>query len=125
MVPIQSLRLSEKAKKQLATLKRNTGIRNRNVLCRWAFCISVAEPTTPVATRIPTEGGIDMAWNTFGGTEHEVYGAALKARCKQDGLPVDRETLNDQFRLHVHRGLGYLLGSSDLRGIVNLMKKVV
>ncbi|WP_435947067.1 DndE family protein [Dryocola sp. BD586] len=32
---IDNVRLSEKAKQQLITLKRRTGIENWNVLCRW------------------------------------------------------------------------------------------
>ncbi|WP_077953634.1 DndE family protein [Salmonella enterica] len=44
---IEHVRLSEKAKQQLITLKRRTGIDNWNVLCRWAFCLSLAEKAVP------------------------------------------------------------------------------
>ena len=40
---IETVRISEKGKTQLITLKRRTGIQNWNVLCRWAFCISLKE----------------------------------------------------------------------------------
>ena len=41
---IETVRTSEKGKTQLITLKRRTGIQNWNVLCRWAFCISLKDP---------------------------------------------------------------------------------
>jgi DNA sulfur modification protein DndE len=34
---IENVRISEKAKNQLITLKRRTGIQNWNTLCRWGL----------------------------------------------------------------------------------------
>jgi len=42
---IETIRISEKGKQQLIQLKRKTGIDNWHTLCRWAFCISLAEPS--------------------------------------------------------------------------------
>ncbi|MBC6474598.1 MAG: DndE family protein, partial [Hormoscilla sp. GM102CHS1] len=39
--------LSQTAKNQLTQLKRNTKIDQWNILCRWAFCRSLAEPSIP------------------------------------------------------------------------------
>lgn len=114
---IQSVRISEKGKRQLITLKRHTRIKNWNVLCRWALCTSLAEKTPPAVVHIPSDSNVEMSWKVFGGTQHEVLAGALKVRCMSDGLPTDRETLNQQLRLHIHRGLGYLAGSPKLRGI--------
>jgi DNA sulfur modification protein DndE len=49
-----------------------------------------------------------MTWLVFGGEHHELYLALLKARCERDGLHAGEETLLRQFRLHLHRGIGYL-----------------
>jgi Domain of unknown function (DUF1832). len=38
---IKIVRVNEDCKERLITLKRYTGIQNWNVLCRWAFCISI------------------------------------------------------------------------------------
>ena len=54
---------------------------------------------------------------------HEVYLALLKVRCERDGLPLDDGTLNEQFRLHLHRGLSYLASDRQIRGIANLIRK--
>ena len=122
---VQSLRLSEKGKRQLITLKRHTRIKNWNVLCRWALCTSLAEQTAPAVVHIPSDSNVEMSWKVFGGAQHELLAAALKMRCQTDGLSTDRDTLSQQLRLHVHRGLGYLAGSRELRSIGQLVQGAV
>ena len=41
---LKQIRLSSQAKEQLIRLKTRTGIQQWNILCRWAFCLSLAEP---------------------------------------------------------------------------------
>ena len=36
---LEHIRIAERAKDQLAKLKRSTGIPHWNVLCRWGFCV--------------------------------------------------------------------------------------
>jgi len=122
---IQSLKVSEKAKQQLTTLKRYTGIKNWNVLCRWAFCTSLAAPTKPAAADIPADSNVEMSWKVFGGPQQEVYEALLKARCKNDGIPMEPAELNRQFRLHIHRGIGYLSGTAHEKGLSGLLKTTI
>ena len=40
---IKQVRVSQQAKDQLSRLKGKTGIKNWNVLCRWALCYSLSE----------------------------------------------------------------------------------
>lgn len=44
---VEHVRVSQQAKDHLVRLKRITGIKNWNVLCRWALCVSLAEESTP------------------------------------------------------------------------------
>lgn len=120
---IVTVRINPLGKSQLSRLKRYTGIENWNTLCRWAFCTSLAEPTVPPSKSFSGESGVEMTWRVFGGRMHEVYLALLKVRCKRDGLPLDDGTLNEQFRLHLHRGLSYLASDREIRGIANLIRK--
>lgn len=110
---IETVKVSQKAKDQLITLKRYTGIENWNVLCRWAFCKSLAEPTRPQDVDIVTDSSVEMTWKVFGGKHHELYYALLKARCKKDGLELSSENLSRQFKLHLHRGVSYLVAKTD------------
>lgn len=121
---IDHIRLSQQAKEQLIKLKRNTGIQNWNVLCRWAFCVSLAEPSIPAPVRIVTDSSIEMTWKIFAGKNQELYFALLKQRCVVDGLDTDIETLHNQFKLHLHRGIGYLAADNALKNITVLLKRV-
>lgn len=112
---IEHIRLSKQAREQLIRLKRYTGIEHWNVLCRWAFCRSLAEPTVPPPARIPADSNVEMSWKVFGGRHQELYLALLKERCLRDQLGTDEEVLASQFRLHLHRGIAYLASDRKMR----------
>ena len=126
--PIERIRLSQTAKDQLLKLRRTTKIDQWNILCRWAFCRSLAEPTTPSPVPIPQDSNVEMTWRVFGGEMSDILILALKQRCYNDNLGTDRETLVTQFRLHLHRGIGYLAGDLNIKKIEDLielsMKKI-
>ncbi len=56
--PIERIRLSQTAKDQLTKLKRSTKIDQWNILCRWAFCRSLAEATAPSPGPNPQERNV-------------------------------------------------------------------
>ena len=77
----------------------------------------------PVARReIPADSNVEMTWHVFGGDAHEIYLALLKERCVADGLGISDEVLARQFRLHLHRGIGYLAAPQTIRSIGDLVK---
>lgn len=119
---IETVRVSQKAKDQLVTLKRNTGINNWNVLCRWAFCESLAEPTIPQDVEVAADSSVEMTWKVFGGKYSELLLALLKVRCKNDGVGCDDQCLNQQFKLHLHRGISYLVAKVGEDKIIDLLK---
>lgn len=123
MIPVSTIRLSVTAREQLITLKRHTGIRQWNVLCRWAFTTSLAELSMPPRQLHPADSNVEMTWKVFGGTHEAVYAALLVERCIADGLPVTEEVLAEQFRLHLHRGVAYLVGSRESRSIEGLVQR--
>ena len=122
---IDTVRLSTRAKEQLIKLKRNTGIKHWNELCRWGFCLSLAEQGIPPVSRIPTDSNVEMSWGVFGGRHAALYMSLLRMRLNQDQLPLDDETLTEQFRLHLHRGISYLAGLKDLKTIDKLVQLAV
>ena len=115
------IRLSQQAKDQLLKLKRSTGIAHWNVLCRWALCISLAEESIPPAIKIPADSNVEMSWKVFGGRYADLYALLLKERCARDGLGMDADTLSQQFRIHLHRGISYLAANREIRGITDLI----
>lgn len=122
---VEHICLSQQAKDQLIKLKRLTGIDHWNVLCRWAFCISLSEQSVPPAIKIPSDSNVEMSWKVFGGRYADLYMAILKERCVQDGLGTDPDTIAQQFRLHLHRGIAYLSGNKSLRSVEDLVSLVI
>ena len=121
---IEHIRLSQQAKDQLIKLKRVTGIEHWNVLCRWALCLSLAEQSVPPQSKIPADSNVEMSWKVFGGRYADLYIALVKERCVRDGLGTDPDTVAQQFRLHLHRGISYLAGNKELRKIDDLIALV-
>jgi DNA sulfur modification protein DndE len=122
---IKQIKLSSQGKDQLVRLKSRTGIQQWNILCRWAFCISLAEESPPSPVDIPADSNVEMTWTVFGGDYHELYMALLKERCLGDGVDIsDDSAVNRQFRLHLHRGLGYLSTPGRINSIADLVSTV-
>ena len=124
---IETVRVSGMARDQLIALKRHSRIPNWNTLCRWAFCRSLSESGIPSGQSVSTEESteektIEIKWGVFGGTYADLYWALLKERCRQDDLDIDDETLAEQFKLHLHRGIGSLFGDR-IRNVDELIKK--
>lgn len=122
---IKQFRLSAQAREQLIRLKTRTGIPQWNILCWWAFCLSLQQPSPPTPIEVPADSNVEMTWQVFGGEAHELYLALLKERCERDGLPISEDTLLRQFRLHLHRGIGYLATPQAIRSIADLVKLAV
>jgi DNA sulfur modification protein DndE len=122
---IKQIRLSAQAKDQLIRLKTRTGIAQWNILCRWAFCLSLRQPAPPTPVDVPADSNVEMTWQVFGGEASELYLAILKERCIQDGLGTSDEVLARQFRLHLHRGISYLAAPHTIRSIADLLRLAV
>jgi DNA sulfur modification protein DndE len=118
---IKQVRLSAQAKDQLIRLKTKTGITQWNILCRWAFCLSLRQPSPPTPIDIPSDSNVEMTWQVFGGEAQELYLAVLKERCEQGGLGTSDDVLLREFRLHLHRGINYLATPHAIRSITDLV----
>lgn len=118
--PVERIRLSKTARDQLIKLKRYTKIEQWNILCRWGLCRSLAEPSIPSPVPIPSDSNLELSWRVFGGEMSDLLLLALKQRCYEDGLGTDEQTLAQQLRLHLHRGISYLAGDPNLRRIEDL-----
>ncbi len=122
---LDTIKLSQREKEHLVQLKRRTKVANWNVLCRWALVASLDEPSVPPDAKLASDSSVEMSWRVFGGEYADQYEALMRHRCQKDGLGMDRETLAKYFRLHLHRGLGYLFADRGLQKIRNLIEGVV
>lgn len=121
---IETVKVSEKARNQLITLKKRTGIQNWNTLCRWAFCMSLSEKSVPPNEDIITDSSVEMTWRTFTGGHEALYLSLLMQRAKADAIPNDAAKINHYFKLHLHRGISYL-NSASSESISKLMALAV
>lgn len=121
---IKQIRLSQQEKERLIRLKAKTGISQWNILCRWALCLSLANPTIPTGPEIPSDSNVEMSWLTFSGEYHEIYDAIFSQRCIEDGYNTDQPTIAKYFRLHLNRGINHLASkngpknSQELLGLI-------
>ena len=121
---IETVRLSEKARNQLISLKRKTGIEHWNALCRWAFCLSLAESAVPPLENIPSDSSVEMSWKVFTGGHESLYWGLLLLRARKDGIALGQESLLKYFRVHLHRGISYLNGGA-VRGIADFARLAI
>lgn len=119
MIQIDRIRLTAVAKNQLITLKRRTGINHYNVLCRYAFCLSLANDTTPPLESFNFNGGIDIEWRIFTGGNEMLYLNLLMLRCEYDGVDKTEEAIKLKLYNHIHRGLSFMMSLNEY----DLMKK--
>ncbi|WP_411359840.1 DNA sulfur modification protein DndE [Pseudidiomarina salilacus] len=105
MQGIDIIRLSEKQKQQLIILKRKTGIENWNVLCRWALCMSLADPTVPPKEDIPSDSNVEMTWKTFAGEFSELYLTLLKEAYRKFAKTAGDTELSTFVKIHLNRGI--------------------
>lgn len=118
---VKQIKLSNLSKDRLGRLKGKTGIKNWNVLCRWAFCYSISENTMPTDIPIVTDSNVEMSWYTFGGEYSEIYEALMIAWCRKMSLPTDEDTLAKYFKLHLERGIAHLSGTNFIKNLDDLV----
>lgn len=121
---IRHFKLSGQAKDQLIRLKTRTGIEHWNTLCRWGFCLSLREETPPTPIEVPADSNVEMSWQVFGGEHAELYLALLIERMVKDKIELTERELSRQFRLHLHRGIGYLAAPGYVQSICDLVEIV-
>ena len=85
---VKHFKLSQPEKDRLIRIKAKTGIQNWNVLCRWALCWSLAEPSVPGGVDPLSDSNVEMDWSTFAGEYSEIYEAIIRQRCINDDLAM-------------------------------------
>ncbi len=119
---VKQIRLSNRAKERLSRLKGKTGIKNWNVLCRWAYCYSLKENTIPTPEGIDADSNVEMSWYTFAGEYSDIYEALIVSWCRKMDISTDNETMAKYIRMHIERGIAYLSGTNFIKELDDLLK---
>ena len=117
----ESIRLDQAAKDQLIRLKRRTGIKQWNILCRWALARSLSESAVPSRTEIRSPWAIEIDWNTFSGEHSTAIRSALNARLLREGTPPTKEEFSKALDAHLHRGIAHLAGAKGVVAIEDII----
>jgi DNA sulfur modification protein DndE len=121
--PVDTVRIGKQGRDQLIKIKRQTGIENWNIICRWAVCVSLKEPTPPPIPRERLEGGVEMTWKVFAGDDSDLYSALILTRARKDGFFEMNDGLGKCVRSHVNRGLAYLSSGTDTKTISDFVSR--
>jgi DNA sulfur modification protein DndE len=122
---IDTVRLVETDRDLLNRLKRSTGIKNWNVLCRWAFCLSLREPGRTTVNPSGNNSNVEMSWKIFAGPQADVYWSLLIHRVHEDGIELTSENIEREFNRHLHRGIGHLASISNRPTVKEVLSLVV
>lgn len=130
-----TLRYSKKVRDQLIWLKRQTGLPHFHTLCRWAFCISLSDPTPARLVQVggdaeerktgaQSSGGqsFELPWDRFGQREAGVLAELLRARATNEGLGTDRDSLQKLAQAHIQRGVSRMMVGKRIRSIADLVR---
>ena len=98
---MDTVRLSQDQRNKLLKIRKNTGLKNWNVICRWALCFSLAEDTDPVTYIKGGKTGIEMDWDTFTCKDATVVSDTLLSYLGED-----------KFYSHIQRGIDLILTRS-------------
>ena len=122
---LKQFKISQQEKEKLIRVKSRTGIQNWNVLCRWAFCWSIAQPSITGGIDPLSDSNVEMTWQTFAGEYDEIYEAVLRQRCLADGLGETNEVLVKYFRLHLNRGINYFSVPGGIKSQQRFLMEVI
>ena len=106
-INIETVKTTQNAKNILSKIKSKTGIQNWNIICRWAFCLSLKQDTPP---RVIDEklDGVEMTYETFAGKHSNIYLTLLMNSLKKHKLEIHQLNLNKYLRAHINRGISIL-----------------
>lgn len=121
--PVERIRVSQRSRDILVTLKRRTGIEHWNVLCRWALLDSLSNPNKPSPPTPSSDSNVEMTWDQFAGELSEALLAAFLLRAAQDGVPLNRSELGRSFRSHLERGILQLQSAAGLAELCARVKR--
>lgn len=111
---IERVRLTAAAKTQLSTLKRRYSIEHYNTICRYALCLSLNTPAQLVHEELVFSGGLEIDWKTLTGGHENLYLNLILVWLSANSLSLDDDSVRSALTLHLHRGLSFLSGRSEV-----------
>jgi len=120
---IDILRTSSNVKSSLTRIKTITGISNWNIICRWAFCLSLKQTSLPREVEEKLDG-VEIDYDTLVGKNKSIYTQLLINNLVAHKVVVDKKNLTKYLYAHVNRGVNIIYTNKlkDILGLFNLNK---
>ena len=119
---IDILRTSMNVKNSLTRIKSITGISNWNILCRWAFCLSVKQTSLPREVEEKLDG-IEIDYDVLVGKNKSIYTQLLINNLVSHKEEINKKNLTKYLNAHVNRGVN-IIYTNKLKNISGLLKLI-
>ena len=118
---IDLLRTSVNVRNSLTRIKTITGIPNWNIICRWAFCLSLKQTSLPREVDEKLDG-IEIDYDTLVGKNKSIYTQLLINNLISHKVEIDKKNLTKYLYAHVNRGVNIIYANKlkDISGLMNL-----
>jgi len=118
---IDLLRTSANVRNSLTRIKTITGIPNWNIICRWAFCLSLKQTSLPREVDEKLDG-IEIDYDTLVGKNKSIYTQLLINNLISHKVEIDKKNLTKYLYAHVNRGVNIIYTNKlkDISGLMNL-----
>jgi len=117
---IDLLRTSASVRNSLTRIKTITGIPNWNIICRWAFCLSLKQTSLPREVDEKLDG-IEIDYDTLVGKNKSIYTQLLINNLASHKVEIDKKNLTKYLYAHVNRGVN-IIYTNKLKDISGLFK---
>ena len=117
---IDLLRTSANVRNSLTRIKTITGIPNWNIICRWAFCLSLKQTSLPREVDEKLDG-IEIDYDTLVGKNKSIYTQLLINNLISHKAEIDKKNLTKYLYAHVNRGVN-IIYTNKLKDISGLFK---
>ena len=117
---IDLLRTSANVRNSLTRIKTITGIPNWNIICRWAFCLSLKQTSLPREVDEKLDG-IEIDYDILVGKNKSIYTQLLINNLISHKVEIDKKNLTKYLYAHVNRGVN-IIYTNKLRDISGLCK---
>ena len=122
-IKLDTVRSTSNVKNTLVRLKQLTGIETWNVLCRWAFCLSIKQENLPREIE-ETLDGVEIDYEIFAAKNKDIYTQLLVNNLLRFKIEVNKRNLSKYLYAHINRGVNILYTNKmkNIDSLFNLVK---
>ena len=120
---IDSIKTSSNVKIALTRIKSITRIPTWNVICRWAFCLSLKQTSLPREVDEKLDG-VEIDYDVLVGKNKTIYTQLLINNLIKHKVELNKRNLIKYMNAHINRGVNiiYNYKLKDISGLVKLTK---